>query len=120
MLLKSVQFGPKIFSKVIFHLYRSNRIKAMLSPLSQLSPLSIKPPPLFSLCCPTGKTCASSGSLKRCNDDKIESIKYGPCKDLLKKSVEICLQDVRGLSIDPGDSDEDKELIMDYLDFQSC
>ena len=59
------------------------------------------------------QTCASSGSLKRCNDDKIESIKYGPCNDLLKKSVEICLQDVRGLSFDPGDSDEDKELIMD-------
>ena len=35
------------------------------------------------------------------------------CTCAPKKSVKICLEDVLGLSIDPGDSNEDKDLTID-------
>ena len=75
------------------------------------------------------KICALSGSLDRSNDDKIMCIKYGPCKDLpecltsledtdvdpLKEipEDELSLEDVLELTMDPDNSDEDEDAVID-------
>ena len=75
------------------------------------------------------KICALSGSLDRSDDDKIMCTKYGPCKDLLKRLTsledtdgdpfeeipedEVSLEGVPELTMDPDNSDEDEDVVID-------
>ena len=75
------------------------------------------------------KICARSGSLNGSDDDKIMYIKYGPCKDLLERLTsfedtgidpleeipedEVSLEDVPELTMDPDNSDEEEDVVID-------
>ena len=75
------------------------------------------------------KICTQSGSVDGSDDDKIMWIKYGPYKDLLERlssledtdvdpfeeipEDEVFLEDVPELTMDPDNSDEDEDVVVD-------